>query len=876
MKKTISHCTFFLLFVLAATSLKAQPWLQSLYLQNPNLKENEERFNFYEIQKAFHLYEKEYSAIKKNNSDYESEDENESDIPGLMQYKRWEYYMESRVYPSGDISLPSGNREYFKNYLNSNYFLKKSGNGNNADALPFAGNWTSIGPFTNPAGNSGVGRIDFVRFNPADNNIIYVGAPSGGLWKSTDGGATWSTNTDSLPVIGCSDLIIDPTNTNTMYLATGDYDNGSNYSIGVLKSTDGGATWDTTGLNWSVTLRRRISKLIMNPLNSNSLIAATKAGIFKTTDAGATWTLTIAANFTDVAYNPQDTAVVYCTVQSMVASTKFFKSIDGGLTFTNIISGLPAPTAVNRFQIGVSPASPSSVYVVASGCSGCPSGFNGLYLSTDTGNNFTLQSSTPDIIGNQGWYDLAIAVNPYNVNDVYVGGQPQYHSTDGGVTWSLINAGIHSDVHAITFLPGDSTTLFSCNDGGIYRSTDNGASFVSLNNGLAISQMYRLGTSATDTGLNLAGYQDEGTNRLSSGNWSRVFGADGMECIIDYSNSNTLYFEMQNGGIFRSYDGGATYTSIVNTYFSGVNAPGPWVTPYIMHPTDTNTLLVGKSQVYRSTDQGASWAQVGSVSAPSGIIALCYAPSNPNYIYAASQTNFYVSVDGNTFTDRTGTLPIGLGYITYVAASNTDQNKVWVTFSGYSDTVKVYASADAGVTWTNYSDGLPNLPVSCIVYQNNTNDALYIGTDIGVYYRDNTMSSWQAFFDGLPNVVIGELEIQYNAGKLRAATYGRGMWESDLYNSTTGINAPVENSGLKIYPDPNNGNFEIKLTGNKGEPIKMEVYNDVAKKIFSSTDRNEGNVFVRNINLDIEASGIYYVRVYTKSNSYGSKVVMMK
>jgi hypothetical protein len=125
-------------------------------------------------------------------------------------------------------------------------------------------------------------------------------------------------------------------------------------------------------------------------------------------------------------------------------------------------------------------------------------------------------------------------------------------------------------------------------------------------------------------------------------------------------------------------------------------------------------------------------------------------------------------------------------------------------------------------------------------------------------------------------VVIGELEIQYNAGKLRAATYGRGMWESDLYNSTTGINAPVENSGLKIYPDPNNGNFEIKLTGNKGEPIKMEVYNDVAKKIFSSTDRNEGNVFVRNINLDIEASGIYYVRVYTKSNSYGSKVVMMK
>jgi len=849
MKKSITYCTLCLLFILPA-SLFAQPWIQSLYLQNPSLKETEEKFNFYDIQKAFRQYEKEYTVVKKDTIDSELEDEEESEIPYLTQYKRWEYYMEPRVYPSGDITLPSRNHEFFNNYLHSDYFLKKSGNCKNAKSLSFAGNWTSLGPFTNPTGNSGVGRIDFIRFDPTNNNTMYVGAPSGGLWKSTDAGATWSTNTDGLPVLGCSDLAIDPTNPNIMYLATGDYDGGSNYSVGVLKSTDGGATWNTTGLNWGVSQARKISKLIINPQNPNSLIAASRVGIFKTTDAGTTWTQTIVGYFSDVAYNTQDTAIVYSTVQSNVASTRFFKSVDGGITFTNITAGLPAPSAVRRMEIGVCPASPSTVYVVASGSSA----FNGLYLSTNAGNTFTLQSSSPDIIGTQGSYNLAIAVNPFNANDVYVGGTPQYHSTDAGVTWSVINSGLHADVHAITFLPGDSTTLFSCNDGGIYKSTNNGASFVSLNNGLAISQMYRLGTSATNSGLNLAGFQDEGTNRLSSGTWASVFGADGMECIIDYTNPNFMYTEMQYGGISISYDGGVTFGTIAYSSASGVDAQGPWVTPYIMHPTNPYTLLVGKSQLYRTTNQGGSWAQVGSMYAPAGFVALCYAPSNPNYIYAATQSNLYVSVDGNTFTDRTGTLPIGLGYITYLAASNTDPNKVWVTFSGYTDTVKVYASADAGLTWTNYSDSLPNLPVSCVVYQNNSNDALYIGTDVGVYYRDNTMSAWQPFFDGLPNVAIGELEIQYSASKLRAATYGRGMWESDLANITTGINTLGEHSGIKIYPDPvtdklyisfneEQNNTTIKIVDVLGKEISSQVFSG-KQLIIEKGEMKEGVYFI--------------------------------
>ena len=288
-----------------------------------------------------------------------------------------------------------------------------------------------------------------------------------------------------------------------------------------------------------------------------------------------------------------------------------------------------------------------------------------------------------------------------------------------------------------------------------------------------------------------------------------------MECIIDYDNPDIMYAAYQNGVVNKSIDGGDSFSPIVYNDGSGINASGAWVTPYIIHPTENNTLLVGKDQVYRSTDGGLIWTQVGSVSAGEIYMrALAYAPSNPDYIYASFLLQFFSTTDGNTFTNRTGTLPVGSATIAYIAVSNTNPNKVWVTFSGYADGEKVYMSDDAGVTWTNYSAGLPNLPANCIVYQNGSNDALYVGTDVGVYYRNSSMSSWQPFFDGLPNVIVNELEIHYGAGKIRAATYGRGLWESDLVTSCTvptyiwtgAVSTAWENPGnwsCGVLPDAN-------------------------------------------------------------------------
>ncbi len=772
---------FFIVFYIFSTVwVNGQPWMQPPYLHITSQADSSKLNNFYEIQKAFQKYEKDQLAIEKSKEEKDSsneEGEEEGPFPGYTQYKRWEWFMEPRVYPSGDITLPSKNWEEFQKYINSNPLRVKS-------QQPMNGNWASLGPYIPPANNNGIGRINFIRINPLNSNIIWVGAASGGLWKSNDGGLTWNTNTDLLTVIGCSDLLIDPTNTNIMYLATGDKDYGDTKSIGVLKSIDGGVTWNTTGLSWSVSSGYLICKLLMNPNDPNIILAATTHGIYKTTSAGATWSLVQSGYFYDIKYKPGNSNIIYAATEYK-NYTKFYVSLNGGTSFTNITSGLPSASIINRYVIGVSPADTNCVYLLA--CDATSSGYYGLYRSTNSGNSFALQSNSPNIVGQFGWYSLAIAVNPYNANDIYVGALNHYRSTDGGVTWTALN-GTHVDIHALEFLPGSSTTFFSGNDGGVFKTTDNGVSWTHLSNGLVISQIYRLGTSAINSHFNLTGLQDNGTVCQKNNNWVCVDRGDGMECIIDYRDTNTFYGSKQYGYIYKSIDGGNSFLNIVRNNGTGADTLGSWITPYIMHPTNHNTILLGKTQVYRSPNGGMNWFQLGTIPPPpinqSGdneIKALAYAPSDSNYIYAATSYRIYVSINGgSSWNNITTGLPTASAAITHIAISNTDPTKAWVTFSGYSSGNKVYATANAGIVWTNYSTGLPNLPVNCILYQNHSNDGLYIGTDVGVYFRSNSISSWQAFFTGLPNVIVNELEIQYGAGKIRAATYGRGLWESDI------------------------------------------------------------------------------------------------
>ncbi len=820
MKKLILFSLTLALTVSVKTA-HSQTWVEKM--QDPTV-------NFYDVQKSFNDYykntekkhrkeearerkemEKKMAKLKtpllpvKGGSTLLPGEKEEEELAGGWEiYKRWESYMTPRLYPSGDRSVMIN---AWNEYLDNFYSGAASGTRAAGPGTPtvMAANWTLIGPTTSiPSGGGGAGRVNFIRFDPLVSTTYYCGSPGGGLWKSTNSGVTWTTGTDALAVIGTTDIAIHPTNPLIQYLATGDGEAQDTYSIGVLKTTDGGTTWLPTGLSWLVTQGRTISRLLINPQNPNTIFAATSNGVYRSRNAGAAWTqiATAVANIKDIEFRPTDTTTVYAT-----STTLFYKSTNGGTTFATTSTGLPAAASVSRLSVAVTAANSAYVYVLAANTA---YGYQGLYRSTDNGATFTTRSTTPNILGysatgatagGQGWYDLALAVSPLVADQVMVGGVNIWRSTNGGTSWTLnaewTGSGapyVHADIHAIEFLPGSGTTIFAGCDGGFFRTTTSGTAWTDLSNGLQISQAYRIGLSTTNANLLNTGWQDNGTARWTgTAAWTRPLGGDGMECLIDWSNANIQYGELYYGDIRKTTTAGNYTTTIVSSGGAAgtVNEDGDWVTPYCEAPTNAATLFVGKSQVFKSTNSGATWAQVGTISGGTGsLIAIANAASNINYIYAAKINRFYACTTGAAFVDRTAGLPTASASISYIAIDPLNANRVWVTFSGYSAANKVWYSADAGVTWSNYSTGLPNLPANCIVYQGSSvNDPLYVGTDVGVYYRDNTSGSWAAYNTGLPNVSVRELEIQYTASKLRAATFGRSIWQSDL--ASPGTSPPV-------------------------------------------------------------------------------------
>lgn len=725
-----------------------------------------EKPTFYEIQDAFNKYW-EGKKIEKGK--------------GWKQFKRWEYFMEPRVYPTGNIPSPA----ILFNEWNKEKASKKS-----TPSILSSATWTLLGPSQIPVGG-GSGRLNCLLFDPNNTNTIWVGAPAGGLWKTTDAGSTWSTNTDLLSSLGISDIAIDPANTNIMYIGTGDGDANDTYSVGVLKSTDGGATWNTTGLSWATNQVRTIRRLLLHPANTNILLASSNNGIYKTTDGGANWTQVQTYAARDMEFKPGDPSIIYATTEGYI-----YKSTDTGDNWSLLSSGLPPSSSVSRIALAVTDADANTVYALCANSTDY--GFYGLYKSTDAGVNWSLMSSSPNLLGweidgsdagGQGWYDLALAVSPLNANTVYVGGVNIWKSTDGGSTWTINahwyggggNPYAHADQHSIEFLPGSGTTLYTANDGGLFTSSDGGASWTDKSAGLQIMQFYKLGSSATNSNIIVGGSQDNGTNKYNSGTWSEILGGDGMECIVDYNDANTIYAELYYGDIHKSTDGGITFNTIAPS------SNGSWVTPYVMHPSNSQILYAGYDEVYKTTDGGSNWIVLTSgLTGGTTLRSMSIAPSDGNVVYTATQTDLYKTTDGGSnWIDITSNLPVSNASITYSTVHSTDPQTVWVTFSGYSSGEKVFETTDGGTTWTNISGTLPNIPVNCIVYENGSADALYIGTDLGVYYINDNLTDWVAYNDDLPNVIVNELEIQYSIDKIRAATYGRGMWESDLYTSPT-------------------------------------------------------------------------------------------
>ncbi len=759
MKSNIQIAIIFILAFGSNPCLFAQPGVNNLSTEN--------RSNFHTIQESFDRYWDGKQPEKGS---------------GYKQFKRWEDFWRIRVDKEGNFPDAKAILRQW-NEIQHN----KQGNaiqGETAD-------WQPLGPFSKPQNklsyeSSGLGRVNCVAFHPSNPNIIWVGAASGGAWFSNDNGATWN----EVPVtqfltIGITDIAISESDPDIMYMATGDA-NGIGmtraYSLGVLKSVDGGKTWNETGFARDISEKALCSRLLINPETPDIVYTATTKGIFKSIDGGQDWEM-VSPNyyFRDMEFKPGDANVIYASTYSSNATV--FISRDAGQTWqqNNFVYNS------NRIALAVSAEIPSLVYALCS--RNGKSDLLGLYKSLDSGESWELISNSPNILGNRitgsssynlGWYALAFTASPSDSDILFAGSINNWRSTDGGASWTAISewqgaAGlpyVHADNHFFGFQPG-TDYLFSGNDGGIYKSENYGTTWKDMSGGLPIAQIYRIGTSRHSSAV-ITGMQDNGSNYRNNGAWSHVRGGDGMECIIDPNNPNIIYASSQRGAIYKSVNGGNNFKLILSGYTT--KESGAWVTPYIISPHNPNVLYAGYINIWKSTNGGYKWTKISSFgNSKTNIISIIVAPSDSNVIYASKGRKLFRTTDGgNNWTKYFS----GSNYITDIAVDYENPFRVWITSSNYTISKKVFELIEGEVR--DITGSLPRVPASTIVCQNGTEGKLFVGTDLGVYYRDDFMDDWQPFYRGMPNIVIQELEIQYNTGKLIAATFSRGLWSTDI------------------------------------------------------------------------------------------------
>ena len=797
---------FFAMVLFGITN--AQSWTK-------NLTKSTENLTLFDYQKAFNDY---WTPFNVKDAKYIGKNGEIKKAAGWKQFKRWEYFWSSRVNPiTGEFPKTSASEEYNKHIAEYGAYPND------------AGNWQTMGTNSSAGGYAGIGRVGTVEFHPTNDNIFWIGAPAGGLWVTEDAGITWTVLTDNNDVLGVSAIVIpsDYETSSTIYIGTGDRDANDNSSVGVLKSTNSGATWNSTGLSFLPSQGETVNAMLLEPANDNSIFAATSDGLYFTDDAAVSWTKIATYQFIDLEFKPGNTQIIYGSTRN----GQVYTSNDYGLSWSLTFSA----SASNRIEMAVTANNPDIVYVLASNSS---NGLEGIYKSEDSGTTFDLVFNSLSLLnwstdGNgenngQAWYDLALAADPNNADILYCGGVNTWKSEDGGVSWSLANhwyggggvQDVHADKHFFKYR-NNTSELFECNDGGLY-STTNGNSWVDLSNGLVISQMYGHSTAQTAPDITITGLQDNGTKMRAVGVWYDVLGGDGMKCIVDYTDYNIQYGSLYYGQIHRTTDIWSNGTEISANIPGG--AAGAWVTPYVLDPNDHNTIYVGYSEIWKSEDKGNTFTSIGNAGGMLKCIAV--APSNSQVIYASTGGSLNKTINGGqNWVSITTSLPTSSSINNIIIKSN-NSNVAWVVFGTYNDE-GVYRTDDGGATWTNISDGLPQIPINCIVENKfvSHEEQLYVGTDFGVFIKEGN-ADWTLFSQGLPNVVVSELDIYYNYNspfdsRLRASTYGRGLWETDLqmspnftpYITTLGFTDVEINSASLTGEITNTFGFDIIESG---------------------------------------------------------------
>ncbi|MCU0433996.1 MAG: T9SS type A sorting domain-containing protein [Bacteroidia bacterium] len=765
-------------------------------------------------------------------------------------YQRWKWYWHTRLDENGNFpDVVAAQAE--ADALRSNQRMSVNPS------------WNFISQTVCDGGYNGMGRTTCIAFHPTNANTFYVGAPIGGLWKTTDGGQTYTPLTDALPYVSVGSCLVDPVNPNNIYISVGDHQGWWNYSLGIYKSTDGGATWNTTGLSWQLSQGRAISGMVMDPNNAQIIYAATSNGLYKTVNGGANWTVVRAGYYSDVEIEP-GTSNVYAALHDYWGSSEVFRSTDGGSTWTQLSN---FGQNYNWIRIAVTPANTAMLAVQ------CSTGNNPLYISYNYGANLNYVSDCPE--------DDILLISPNNASIIYCGFVYVYQSTDGGVNWNMKSywyynppyPEVHADQRNVAFHPLNPDMIYFCNDGGVYSYSESGNTFTELTDGLLITQFYKIAQSPTNAQLIIGGTQDNGGRlRMNNGQWRATNGGDAMEVAIDPVNNNTIYTTYINGMLYRSNDQWTndTYNEI-SANIPGGTPTGSWVTPYMLDPSDRLTLIAGYDEVWMTNDQGNTWTAISSNIANGNTLeCLMIAASDPNTIYVSQGSTLYKTTNRGV-SWSTVSVP-GTAPITSITIHPTNAQKVWITRGNYVSTSKVFHSVNGGANWLNWSTGLPNVPVNALVYQQGPGGVVYAGTDAGVFMRDTISNTWQPWGTGLPKTSVTDLEIFYPTMKLRAGTYGRGIWEIDL-STPLGISQPwAEAATFTLYPNPGNGLVTVSLPQENQSGAAISVINAQGELVFAT--QAAAGVQRNTIDLSTLPRGMYMVQVQQQDQLSVQKLIL--
>jgi photosystem II stability/assembly factor-like uncharacterized protein len=773
-------------------------------------------------------------------------------------FNRWYWHQSRHLMPDG--SLP--NKNY--NYEAYQQFAQQR----KVRSTP----WLNVSATAPKGGYWGIGRLTSVAFHPSDSNIMYVSAPKGGVFKTTNYGLTWQAIGDGLPTLACGKVVIDPNNANTLYVTLNDRPGWWLYGLGIYKSTDAGLTWQATGAVYNFSDETTIYDLQIAKSNSQVLWNATNKGLYKTTDGGTTWTQVLNKSCTQIELMPGNDSVVYVAVRNYAGGLhQVVKSTDMGNTFTQASS---FTNACNEIQLAVSAANSNAVYAFRNF-----NGYSQYWRSNDAGQSFIQLDSLQS-------HDYVIA-SALNQDRVYAGNIDVHLKASNSVSFNKIsnwyNDGVlpevHADVRHIAINPLTPHKIFFCNDGGLYSFDELANKFKDLSGtGLVISQFYKMAVAQTDSNYIIAGSQDNGGWQMDGNyNWTHTNGGDAMEQGIASDNEQTIFTTYVDGELFRSYDRwtGDTYFEIT----PNLNDKGAWITPYQLHPQNPMMIVAGYSDVYTSTDQGGAWNKISNNltgSNNNNITALALAPSNINCVYAGWDATLKATHNLGT-TWRTLAVATGgiFESISNIAVHPYSDSTVYICKSGYGHNRQVLKSTKGGSNFVNISHNLPQVPINCIAidaFSDSNNVDMYVATDMGVFYKADADTTWQYYGTGLPNTECTDLEIHYATGKLYVSTYGRGVYVNKIKRPVSNTNVSIK---LQSTTPPSwhvsyaNGLINVHASNINASQAVIKIFNSNGTLV--SAQQLNGNHRQYSHTL---STGIYVAQLVVGGKSYHQKILV--